>query len=115
MSRKILLITGNDDTYRRPLLEAHGYAVEAVRSERAISELAGKDFQLVLVGTESGVIDTLEMCKQMKATRPGVRVGVLAKGTETIPSGSCVDVVIRVQYSPAKFIGAINTLFETNN
>jgi hypothetical protein len=87
--------------------------VEAVHGEHAVSKVADNGFHLVLVNTEHGVPATLEMCRRMKAARPEVRVAILAHGSENIPHEGCIDVVIRVQYSPAKFIGAINTLLES--
>ena len=113
LNENILLITGNDDTYRQPLLEAQGYSVRSVDIEHANASLDSGNFQLVLVTTESGVAETLEFCRRLKANNPGLRVGILAQRAEYIPAGGCADIVVRAQYSPAKFLAAIRRLLES--
>jgi CheY-like chemotaxis protein len=112
--RKILLITGKDDPYRRPLLEAQGYGVNSAEMKDALSALARESFQLVLVNTESGVANTVAFCARLKQAQPGLRVGIIANRSDSLPQDHCADVVIYIQHSPAKFIGAINTLFASN-
>ena len=113
MNENILLITGHDDTYRQPLLEAQGYSVHATRIEQAMNALNGNTYQLVLVTTESGIPETLDFCEQLKAANPNLRVGILAQRAEYIPPNTCSDIVVRAQYSPAKFLAAIKRLLET--
>lgn len=112
MNENILLITGNDDTYRQPLLEAQGYTVLPVKLGDALRALSSKSFQLVLITTESGIAETLAFCEQLKSGYPDLRVGVLAQRAEYVPQNSCADIVVRAQYSPAKFLTAIRRLLE---
>jgi hypothetical protein len=113
VNENILLITGNDDTYRQPLLEAQGYFVLPVQIEQALDVLNENAFQLVLVTTESGIAETLSFCEQLKALHPTLRVGILAQRAEYIPPNGCSDIVVRAQYSPAKFLAAVKRLFES--
>jgi CheY-like chemotaxis protein len=112
MNENILLITGHDDTYRQPLLEAQGYSVQRVQIGQAFDALSTTTFQLVLVTTEKGIAETLGFCEHLKATYPNLHVGVLAQRAEYIPISSCADVVVRAQYSPAKFLAAIKRLLD---
>jgi DNA-binding response OmpR family regulator len=112
LNENILLITGNDDTYRQPLLEAQGYSVQATRMDQAMTALDAKDFQLVLITTEHGISETLAFCERLKAARPNLRVGILAQRAEYIPVNTCADVVVRAQYSPAKFLAALKRILE---
>jgi hypothetical protein len=112
LNGNILLITGNDDTYRQPLLEAQGYSVRKTQLDQASTVLRSEAFQLVLVTTESGIENTLAFCIDAKTAHPSLRVGILAQKAEYIPLHSCADIVVRAQYSPAKFLAAIKRLLE---
>ncbi len=112
MNANILLITGNDDTYRQPLLEAQGYGVHPVHIDQAFDVLKEKPFQLVLITTESGIPETLNFCEQLKNAQPDLRVGILAQRAEYIPPNHCSEVIVRAQYSPAKFLAAIKRLLD---
>ena len=108
--RNILLVTGNDDTYRKVLLESQGYAVTRAQGHEALSVLGRGDFHFVLVASGAGLADTSEFCNQIRTRHPRLRIGVVAERGEKVPLEICADVVIRAQYSPGKFIGAINTV-----
>ena len=106
----LLLVTGNDDTYRKMLLESHGYSVTPVQPGEALSVLHGAEFHLVLVATDAAFADSNTFCERIKTRHPNMRIGVVAKHGEHIPLKNCADVVIHAQYSPAAFLGAINTV-----
>src|SRR3954471_11369021 len=112
LNENILLITGNDDTYRQPLLEAQGYSVRKAQLDEAASILQTENFHLLLVTTESGIDNTLAFCAEAKTAHPSLRVGILAQRSEYIPPHSSADVVVRAQYSPAKLVAAIKRLLE---
>jgi DNA-binding response OmpR family regulator len=112
----ILLITGTDDTYRRVLLESQGYAVTAAQADEALSVLLREEFHFVLVTSGVGLPNASAFCDAVRLRRPKLRIGVVARRGEHVPLERCADVVIRSQYSPAKFNGAINTvLFHEQN
>jgi hypothetical protein len=113
LNENILLITGNDDTYRQPLLEAQGYSVRRTTIEQAFLALGIGSVQLVLVTSENGIDTTLAFCEQLKAAYPSMRVGILAQRADYIPSRSCADIVVRAQYSPAKFLAAVKRILES--
>jgi CheY-like chemotaxis protein len=106
----ILLVTGNDDTYRKILLESHGYSVTPAQPNEVLSVLHSAQFHLVLVATHEGLSDSAAFCEQIKSSHPNLRVGVVAQHGERTPLESCADIVIHAQYSPAGFLGAINTV-----
>jgi response regulator RpfG family c-di-GMP phosphodiesterase len=111
--QKILLITGQDDAHRRPLLEAQGYRVKSRRMDEALNTLKSEQFELVLVNTENGIASAVKFCHQLKSMLPEQLVAIVANRSEDVPGDHRADVIIRVQYNPAKFIGAINTLLGT--
>jgi hypothetical protein len=74
--------------------------------------LSSNSFQLALVTTESGIPETLAFCEQLKGAHPGLRLGILAQSTEYIPLNSCADLIVRAQYSPAKFLAAVKRVLE---
>ncbi len=108
--QNILLVTGNDDTYRRMLLESQGYSVTPVQPNEALSVLHREEFHLVLVASTVGFSNSQQFCEQIKISHPKLRIGVVAHHGEDAPMESCADIVIRAQYSPAAFLGAINTV-----
>jgi CheY-like chemotaxis protein len=110
LNQKILLITGKDDTYRRPLLEAQGYRVKSAQMAEALLTLNDERFQLVLVNTEDGIMTAVTFCKRLRAEHPEQRIAIVASRAEDVPDDHCADGIIRVQHSPAKLVGAINTL-----
>ncbi len=106
----ILLVTGNDDTYRKMLLESHGYSVTPAQPDEVLSALHSADFHLVLVATDGGLAEWPDFCEQIKSSHPKMRIGVVAQRGLHFPFEACADVVIHAQYSPAAFLGAINTV-----
>ena len=108
--RNILLITGHDDTYRKVLLESQGYCVTPVKAEDALSVLGREEFHFLLVGSGANFESTSTFCKKVRLHHPNLRIGVVAQQGEHVPLEAYADVVIRAQYSPAKFIGAVNTV-----
>jgi len=111
----ILLVTGNDDTYRKMLLESHGYSVTPVQPGEALSVLHGAEFHLVLVATDAGFADSNTFCEGIKTRHPNMRIGVVARHGEYVPLKSYADIVIHAQYSPAAFLGAINTVLKAED
>jgi len=110
--KRNILLVGNDDTYRRMLLESHGYSVTPVEAHEALSTLERETFHFVLVASESGVANAAEFCGKLKLSYPKMRIGVVAQHGEHVPLEACADVVIRAQYSPAAFLGAVNTVLK---
>ena len=111
LSSKILFVTGTDDTFRKPLLETQGYTVRTANIDNALRQLSMEKFKLALITTEHGITRTIVLCEQLKSAQPELRVGVLAQHSDDIPS-TCVDIVLRMQYSPAKFLAAIRIVME---
>lgn len=109
---KILLITSSDDTYRKPLLEADGYEVHTVDINDARPVIGSELYHLVLIGTELAGNTMQEFCQQIRRTRPGVKIGVLAQRADYIPAEDCADVVIRSQHSPGKFLATVRRIVD---
>ena len=114
VSTNILLVTTDDETHRRPLLESQGYLVKAASAAEAEQELEGCDFDLALVPTELEVDSVLEFCRKLKSTNPQLRVAVIAQRAEYVPADSCIDVVIREQHSPGRFLAAVKKLLDVS-
>ena len=112
MKKRSILLVGNDDTYCRMLLEGHGYSVTPVQAHEALSTLEQETFHFVLVASEAGVTNAAEFCGRVRLSYPKMRIGVVAQHGEHAPLEACADVVIRAQYSPAAFLGAINTVLK---
>jgi hypothetical protein len=81
--------------------------------DEALTTLKHEQFELVLVNTENGITSAVNFCHQLKSMLPSQRIAIVANRTEDVPGDHCADVIIRVQYNPAKFIGAVNTLLGT--
>lgn len=114
MSANILLVTTDDETHRRPLLESQGYSVQAVSAANAEQGLIDANFDLALVPTEPGVDAVLELCRNLKSKNPQLRVAVIAQRAEYVPADSCVDIVIREQHSPGRFLAAVKKLVDAS-
>jgi len=112
VKEEILLVTSVDDTFQQPLLQNEGYGVQVSKVEDALAFLKQGEFRLVLITTEASVPKTIELCEQMKAAHPDLRVGLIAQRAEYIPSNHCIDAVIRSQHSPQKFLAAIRRLID---
>jgi DNA-binding response OmpR family regulator len=108
---KILLVTPGDESYRGPLLAAEGYAVALAHTLAAARQiLEGGACELVLVTTDEGILTVFSFCEQLKILSPRTRTAILARWSEYVPQSDFVDAVIRMQYSPAKFLAAVKTL-----
>lgn len=108
--RNILLVTGSDDAYRRDLLESQGYCVTSVQGDQALPALERQKFHFVLVTSGTGIANAAEFCGKVKTNYPKMCIGVVAQHGERAPLEAFADVIIRAQYSPAAFLGAINTV-----
>jgi hypothetical protein len=113
--KKILLVTSTDDAYRRPLLEAQGYAVRKVGTLAAAGyALTEEDYSTVLLVSEGNLLDILSFCSVLKGKTPRPRTALLAGFTENVPNDAAVDAVIRTQHSPGKFLAMVRILTEMN-
>jgi DNA-binding response OmpR family regulator len=99
-----------DDTFRKPLLESQGYRVEMVTPVAAEDALRKRHFQLVLLSTEMGARETLDLSARLLRIDPQVSIAVLAQRTEYVPGSDSVAVVIREQHSPGRFLAVVKKL-----
>ena len=112
MSAKILLVTANDDTHRKPLLESEGYDVELDSIDDACKRAYLNQFALVLIPTDSGIDNALACCEKMKAAAPGTRIALIAVHAEYVPQNAPLDAIIRQQHSPGRFLAAVRRLLD---
>jgi DNA-binding response OmpR family regulator len=112
VKKKILLITSSDDTYRKPLLEADGYEVHTAGINDARPIIGSELYNLVLIGTELAGATMQEFCQQIRRTRPGVKIGVLAQNADYVAADDCADAVIRSQHSPGRFLATVRKIVE---
>jgi hypothetical protein len=110
----ILLVTGRDDTHRKPLLESQGYEVVITPIEEVTGILLCRRFALALISTDGGVDATLDCCEKMKTVAPGIRIAVIAERAEYVPPNTAVDAIIRQQHSPGRFLAAVARLLDVS-
>ncbi len=83
-----------------------------VRSDKVLHCLRQQLYQLVLATTDDGVETTLRVCANVKAEFPETKLAIIALRNEYIPNEQAVDVVIREQYSPGRFLAIVKKLME---
>ena len=112
LNANILLITDADETHRQLLLESAGYSVQRVGTPSAEKHLHVGNYQLILLSSDDGIGSTLELCVRLKAIAPEARVAVIAQRSEYVPASPDIDIVIREQHSPGRFLAAVKKLVE---
>ena len=107
MSQNILFIAKTDEAYRQLLLESEGFTVRRIDPSEARAVLSADQFPLAVITTERGPQSTLEFCRELKSFAPMMRVLVLAQRAEYLPPDTCIDALVREQYSPGQFVAAV--------
>jgi DNA-binding NarL/FixJ family response regulator len=102
-----LFIAKTDETYRQLLLESEGFTVRRIDPNETRSVLRTERFPLAVITTERGPQATLEFCRELKSQAPTMHVLVLAQRAEYLPPDSCIDALVREQYSPGQFVAAV--------
>jgi len=94
------------------LLESAGYRVVVARHDEVLACLEQEAFQLLLATTDDGVQAALSVCATVKERWPDIKIAVVARRAEYIPEKICVDDIIRVQYTPGKFLARVKRLMD---
>lgn len=107
MSRKILLVATVDEAYHQLLLESQGYTVSKAGMDDALGRIANEPYDLMLVTPEDEMITMLQFCKQAHERRPEMRIVLIARRAEYVPSTDAVHAVLREQSTPGKLLAAV--------
>jgi PleD family two-component response regulator len=113
LKERILLITSNDDTYRKPLLETQGYEVRSIDPQEAEDAVQYEHFDVVLFTSDGDLHKLFQFCAKLKKARPRAKLGVVAQRSEYVPGNECIDAVFRNQHSPGKFLAALRKLIDS--
>ena len=111
----ILLVDGDETLQglRTLMLRLRGYRVERVESvESARQRAAEKTFDLVLVDVQHLPGSGLELCEELKAAQPGLKVAFLANHTLYMPPQACPDDVIAGDDGPEQFLARVDELVD---
>jgi len=109
----ILLVDGDETLQglRTLMLRLRGYQVDRVSSlEEAARRNAEKHYHLVLIDVQQHPDPGLELCEQLKATSPGLKVAFLADHTLYLPPQTCPDQLIARQDGPEHFLRQVDEL-----
>jgi CheY-like chemotaxis protein len=109
----ILLVDGDETLQglRTLMLRLRGYQVDRVASlDEAARGVAQKHYHLVLIDVQRHPDAGLELCEQLKATRPGLKVAFLADHTLYLPPQTCPDQLIARQDGPEHFLRQVDEL-----
>lgn len=112
--KKIIMVASLDDTYRKPLLETAGYQVRLEPTLLDASRAMAKErYDLVLIVNDGNTEEVAAFCREAKSSLPNIRTALLARWAENIPQDTPVDVVIRTNQHPGKFLADIKTIVNT--
>ena len=109
----ILLVDGDETLQglRTLMLRLRGYHVDRVATlEDARRRAAEKPFHLVLIDVQRHPQAGLELCEELKATAPGLKVAFLADHTLYLPPETCPDDLIARQDGPEHFLRQVDEL-----
>lgn len=109
----ILLVDGDStvQSLRALMLRLRGYNVERADSLPAARQrVADASFHLVLIDVQHHPDASLELCEELKASRPGIKVAFLANHTLYLPAATCPDEIIAQQDGPEQFLERVDEL-----
>jgi DNA-binding NtrC family response regulator len=104
-------------TLRDEILRLHGFEVESsVYSGQAIREVAGRDYDLVLIDVEADVkVKTAqELCDQIKKVQPHQHVAFVCNYRVAIDS-DCPDEIIRAEFNPEALVRGVKQVLDQNH
>lgn len=112
MNGKILLVATVDEAYHQLLLESQGYSVQKARMDEALGLVGGEAYDLMLVTPEGEMVSVLEFCEQAHKKCAEMKIVLIARRAEYVPSTGAVHAVIREQSTPGRLLATIKKTIE---
>jgi len=112
-SISILLVDGDETLQglRTLMLRLRGYHVDRVGTvDEARRRSAEKAYHLVIIDVQHHPDAGLELCEELKAGSPGLKVAFLADHTLYLPPQTCPDELIARQDGPEQFLSRVDEL-----
>jgi DNA-binding NtrC family response regulator len=101
---------------RDEILRMHGFEVSStLYSGKALDEVSGNDYDLVLIDVEADVKvkSAQELCDEIKKVHPGQHVAFVCNYRVTI-EGDCPDEIIRAEFNPEAMVRGVKEALGTN-
>jgi DNA-binding response OmpR family regulator len=102
---------------RDEILRMHGFEVQsAVYSVKAVDEVVGMDYDLVLIDVEADVRvqSAQELCDEIKKVAPGQHVAFVCNYRVAIQS-DCPDEIIRAEFNPEALVRGVREALGKND
>jgi hypothetical protein len=102
---------------RDAILRMHGFHVEStVYSAKAIDEVLGRDYDLVLIDVEADVRvkSAQELCDTIKKAVPGQHIAFVCNYRVDVES-DCPDEIIRAEFDPEAFVRGVKEALGKND
>ena len=101
---------------RDAILRMHGFHVKSpVYSVKAIDEVLGRDYDLVLIDVEADVKvkSAQELCDTIKKVVPGQHIAFVCNYRVDVES-DCPDEIIRAEFDPEAFVRGVKEALGKN-
>ncbi len=101
---------------RDEILRMHGFEVDStVYSNRAVDEVANKDYDLVLIDVEADVRvqSAQELCDAIKKVQPNQHIAFVCNHRVAIES-DCPDEIIRAEFNPEALVNGVKVALGKN-